>query len=395
MNVIQPSLGGYAVPIVNAGMQAMGMSVDDFKVPYAATVPLPRSRSGSRQSRRSRSRSNASSRSSRSSTNVKLKSDGTSATAKTIKKRKRGGKKKKTTIKQQLKKVRKLIPKQSHKLFRDFKTYCMLETVPNTVNVYAIDVFTKSDLDSYASTLTAVDSSATADYTTENTSLKMDRYFKLHCKNAVTGNVSISYCFYVCKETDAAGPLTRIKEELDDRGYANVQAPNNAEDANATRSERPPWLSLNGGIAEPSKEPFHAPIFGGASLNAAWRPWKKGVCSAVIGPGATMDLIWSQRGFTYKQEKLDQESDQARIKGYSVKLLIRLQGDLCHDQTNTRLVGYGLYQIDAEAQVQCKVTYPNPKGLNEVDYTNTLTNTNFTVPVAADNQISAVEIQDK
>lgn len=272
----------------------------------------------------------------------------------------------------------------------------MLETVPNTVNVYSIDVFTKGDLDSYASTLTSVDDNTTADYTTSNTSLKMDRYYKLHMKNGVTGNVQISYCFYVAKETDAAGPLTRIKEELDDRGYNNVPTPNPAETANATRSERPPWLSLNGGIAEPLKQPFHAPIFGGSSLNSAYRPWKKGVCTATIGPGATTDLVWSQRGFTYKQEKLDQESDQAKVKGYTVKLLIRLQGDLCHDQTNTRLVGYGLYQIDAEEQKQCKVTYPNPKGLNEVDYSNTLSNEpNFSVPVAADNQVSAIEIQDK
>ena len=78
----------------------------------------------------------------------------------------------------------------------------------------------------------------------------------------------------------------------------------------------------------------------------------------------------------------------------TVGVMISTMGDLGHDNVNVGLVGRVPYHLDCEEQRQCNIMYSNPKALREVDYTDTLTDVNFTDPVFADNQQSAIDNAD-
>lgn len=292
---------------------------------------------------------------------------------------------KKKSLRQQISQVRRLIPKKSHKLYRDFETL-VLPGVQNQRRIYDIACFTNSQLDTYATTLAPVDDSKVdIDYTATNSSLQYDLYYKLMLKNNMTANAVISYGFYVCKDDDNESPSSSIREELVDRGYT-VSAGTAETAATATASKIPRRI-----IFQPS-ESYHAPVFGAGALNRNWK-LLGGIKKAIIGPGDSTNLIFSKK-ITYKPEIKDQEGSFTYLSNYDIRLVIVTSGDIGHDQVNTSLIGRCAYQLDCEEQRQCNVTYANPKGLREVKYSDNLTDTGFTIPVHAANQASAIEIDD-
>lgn len=322
---------------------------------------------------------------------VALKIDGTTAGTAVLpnKKKRRTKKKKKFNAKKEIAKVRRLIPKTSTKTFRDFKTIVLQAISPNEHTIYDITCFNKGDYDGYAADLTKVDTNTVADYTTSNTSLKMSQYYKLMMKNNMTSNAELSYAFFICKDDDNESPIQSIREELTDRGYIGLPTVTSLTGATATSSEKPLRLVNGAGTT-----PYHIPVFGGGALRRNWRMVGH-VKSAVVGPGDTIDLVWARKNFTYKPEVLDQEASFSYISNYSVRLVISIKGSLGHDATNPDLVGRSGYQFDCEEQKQVMVRYSNPKGLHEVEYTDTLTNVNFTDPKHADNHASKVESDDR
>lgn len=321
----------------------------------------------------------------RSAPSVAVKVDGVSSGYERVgKSKKRKKKSKKFNAKKEIAAVKKLIPKKSYKHFRDFKTMVLSAYSPNSHSIYDIEVFSKGVLQGYAQNLTLVDSSGTADYDASNTSLKYNLYYKLMMKNNMTANNRIMYAFYICKDDDDESPIDCIREELVDRGYTGLASVTAKTAASSTASEIPRRMD-NG-----STTPFHIPIFGAALLHKKWRQVGK-VKQATIGPGDTLDIVWSRRNFTFKPEYLDQEGARTYLQNYDVRLVISVMGQLAHDSANTRLVGRSGFQYDCEEQKQCTVMYGNPKALNEVEYSDTLTNVNYTGPVHADNQVSAIE----
>lgn len=295
-------------------------------------------------------------------------------------------KRRKKSLATKIKEVKRLIPKKSTKLYRDFNTIC-LEGSQNQRRVYDIACFTNSDFETYAQNLTNVDSATTADYTTSNTSLKYDLYYKLMLKNNMTANCQIQYAFYVCKDDDNESPIDSVREELVDRGYTGLPIVTASAGPAATYSLLPKHIRFNPGS-------YHVPIFGAGALKRNWRIIG-GVKTATIGPGDTTNLIHSRK-LTYKPEIKDQEGVFTFLSNYDVRLVIVLNGDLGHDQNNTALVGRCAYQLDCEQQRQCSVMYGNPKGLREVAYSDDLVDgANFTIPVHADNKASQIETDDK
>lgn len=293
----------------------------------------------------------------------------------------------KKTVAQQLKQVRSLIPRQSKKTFRDFNTVVLLQGAFNRNTVHEISCFDKTILASYAANLTKVDAATVADYTAENVKLTYSLYFKFMMKNAVTANSKISYAFVRCKDDDDESPLECILEELVDRGYTGLPSIDSYVAATATASIKPTKLAFREGN-------HHVPVFSGAALRRNWK-FLTPVTTATLGPGDTLDIVWSDPKFIYDQEYIDQENGFSHIKGQDVKLLIAVQGDLAHDATNHHKVCRSDAQYDCEQQRQCTVTYPNPKGLNEVAYTDDLTTTGVTTPNHVDNTASAVETDGK
>lgn len=319
---------------------------------------------------------------------AKVRLDGTTGRVVTIKRKKpKRRKKKKFNAKKEINKLKKNMPKFSKKTFRDFKTMCLSFNQPNEHRIFNIKCFDKSTLENYVSNLTKVDDSTVADYSTENTSVRMDTFYKLMLKNNMTSNANFQYAFFLCKDDDNESPVDSIREELVDRGYTAIPGVSGISVATPTSSEIPERLSLG------EVHDYHVPAFTGGALNRNWKIQGK-VRKAVLGPGDGTDLIWSRSNYVYKQEEKDQENAFAHIKGMSLYLVISVHGDLAHDQTNFTLVGRGRCQLDCEEQLQTTVTYFNPKGLNEVKYTDNLTNTGFTIPVHADNMQSAMEIDD-
>lgn len=318
---------------------------------------------------------------------VRINIDGSSTRTALMKTKKRRQKKRKLSLKQEVAKMKKNQPKFSTKTFRDFKTICMSFSNPNEHRIFEIKCYDKNILEDYVKNLTLVDSSGVADYSTSNSSIKMSNFYKLMVKNNRTSNAQIAYAFYVCKDDDDESPCDSIREELIDRGYTGIPAVSGLFPATATASELPRRIVLG------STTPYHVPAFSGGALNRNWKIDGK-VKIAKIGPGDTLDLVWSRSDYLYKQEEKDQENTFDHIKGMSVYLVISVYGDLTHDQVNTGLVGRGRCQLDCEEQRQTICRYANPKGLREIDYTDTLTNVNFTIPVHADNMASAMEIDD-
>lgn len=292
---------------------------------------------------------------------------------------------KKKSLQQKVSEVRKLIPPKSKKTFRDFKTMVMDPSgTPNRQFVYSIDMVTPTQLETYLQNLTAVDTSATVDYSAANSSVDISLYYKLMVKNGSTGNATIKYCFYKCKDNSGSCPLDEMVDDLTERGYTapTVSA---STAAGATNSFVPKRADFRGTVN------FHSVNFTG---NAVDRHWEAigGVKTCVMQPGDECDIIHSCK-VRYKPEILDNNAF-TYLSGYSYVCMLSVHGDICHDQTNFLLVGRGLWHLDCEEQKQGTVTYANPKGLREISYSDTLTNTNFTVPVSADNQVSAIEIQD-
>jgi hypothetical protein len=315
---------------------------------------------------------------------VIVKVDGVSSGRKRVSRKSKRPAKKKKSLKKQVSEVRKLLPKVSRKTFRDFDMVEMATTGVNQRIIFDIDAFEKTYLSTYAANLTKVDDATTADYTQENTKIRMSLFYKLHCKNNMTANVDVSYCFFNCKDDDAEAVVDSMREEMLDRGYTGIATTDNRIPRSATAAIQPRQLVL-------TNSEYWAPTFGGGAVTRKWAQVGK-VKKVTLGPGDTIDMVYSKKNFTYNQEYLDQENIK-HLKGYSVRLVVVANGQLAHDAAddNKSVIGRGFFKLDCEQQRQATVVYSNPKGLNEVAYTDGYQLTNFTTPVHADNMQSAIE----
>lgn len=311
-----------------------------------------------------------------------VKVGGTTANTVKIYSKKRKARRKPSLAKK-VSKLTKLIPKQSKKTFRDFRFMQMRTTGNAQRRIYTVNVFTKGNYNTYLSNLTAVDSAGVADYEATNTSVKLDQFYRLKIKNNATANVDVKYCFYICKDDDNEDPAQSAREELIDRGYSMpLQSAEQA--ANPTQVYQPARYQLN------FDDPTRAPFFSGGAQERNWRKHGK-VMTITLGPGDTISPTFIRNNFTVKPEVIDQENAFAHISNYTVCLLVDVRGDLGHDIANKGVLGYSLFCLDCEEQRQVTIKYPNPKGLDEVVYTDTDTVTNLNTVTMADNFDSAME----
>jgi hypothetical protein len=252
-------------------------------------------------------------------------------------------------------------------------------------------MFGHPEFETYIQNLTKVDSDAVADYSTENTRVKMSLYYKLAIKNNATVNAEFRYAFYKCTDNDNEGILTDILEELGDRGYTNLPSVNARTNATATSSVLPARLVFD--ATNGTDNPYHIPVFGNRSVTRGWKQMG-GVQTVTLGPGDTMNIIWSKKNFTYDAENLDQEAF-THLKNAAFHLLIDLQGSLAHDDGNTCLIGRAGYQIDAEQCKIARINYANPKGLREVSYSQVYpTALNMDVAEQAQGDAAEMEVKD-
>lgn len=316
-----------------------------------------------------------------------VKKDGTSTGKRKVIVRKRR-KKKTKTLKQQVNLIKKSMPKHSVRTKRVFRTLVMSGlSAPNIRGAFYVPMYDKSDYTTTIEQLAVCDGVGPEDYTLQNTKVLFNQYYQLTAKNNSTGNTQIEYMIVMCKDDDNESPLQCAREELVKRGYLSLPTIIPETAATATTSVRPQRMLFTGGTNE-----FHVPVLGNAHLRRNWKPIG-GVKKAVIGPGDTFNITWSRKNFTFKKEVFDMEPLDF-VANHSCGIVIVARGELAHDQTNVNLVGYGGFHLDCEEKIITTVKYNNPKGLNDIDYEDTLTNVNFTVPVHGDNHASAIEIVD-
>jgi hypothetical protein len=299
----------------------------------------------------------------------------------TKKKKKRTKRKKKQSTRAMLKKLKSSLPKSSHKHKLDYQCIVM-PTSTNARTVFELPMVNTNTVEQLIDGLTAVDSTGNVNYTTSNTAVKINWFYKLMCKNNGTSNAKVRFAFYRCDDDDAESILDNVMEGLADRGYTGLPSVTSETAATATASLYPRRAIFG------STTPYHTPLFGIPEVKRKWKQLGK-VQTATIGPGATFDIIKSGK-FTYKPEIKDNEPF-TYIKGYDYAVIIEVSGDISHDNTNSRLIGRCGVQIDSEEYRKISATYSNPKGLNEIEYSDTLTDTNFTDPQFADTVASVVQ----
>lgn len=319
-----------------------------------------------------------------------IKTDGTSAgKTSTWQKAKTKGKRSKPSMKEQIAQVRKLIPKTSTKLFRDFKFIRMGNAAENERRIFNIRCFDKTIMDSYASRLSTQDTGGFSDYSTDaTTSLHMNQFFKLIMRVGITANVKVRWQFCICKVDSTVEPVADIKKDLETMGYDPSGTLQAKTDGSTTVSEQPAHLRLTGS----DEDPFHAPWYAGTEFSRHWETVGK-MHEAILGPGDQGQCVWSRNDFIYKQQTVDDSVANTELARYSVFLIIDVCGTIGHDNQEPNLVGYGQFKLDCEEQRQCLVKYANARGLREVEYAQDMAPTKVYDGniVAADNFNSAIE----
>lgn len=375
------SVAGRLDPLNQALSQSIRNVARNWLNSTLSSIPSVSSGVGSRRRARSSRSSTTTGRSRRRlGTSTVVNVDGTSTGTGKFKKKKKRRTKKKTSTRKLLSSLKKNLPKVSRKHYINYVTYFMSANVPNIRKIYEYDCKSAAAIDNHIKTLTACDSAANVDYTGSNTAVKYTWYWKLHIKNNATGNAFVRFAFYRCQDDDQEAVIDDMKEYVIDRGYSGTITRVNTTAAGATFSKQEKHLTLG------DDGPFHMPSFS-AHHSKKWKQLGK-VQTASIGPGDTFDVIKSGKGI-YKPEDLDNDGFSYKIG--DVHCIIDIRGELGHDDTNNNLVGYSPWHFDAEEQSKYTFVYSNPKGLNEVVYTDTITDTNFSSPVFADNVQSVVQ----
>jgi hypothetical protein len=324
---------------------------------------------------------NTTNNSKKTSTMVSVDGRSTKTATFTKKRKRKRGKKKKQSTREIVKRLKRNLPKMSKKHKLDYQCLVM-PTAKNNRTVFELPMVNGSTVEQLIDGLTAVDSTSTVDYTASNTSVKINWFYKLMCKNNGTSNAKIRFAFFKCVEDDNESILDNVIEGLGDRGYTGLPSVSAPQAATATESYYPRRCAFG------ATTPYHTPLFGIYETKRKWKQLGK-VQEATIGPGATFDVIKSG-AYTYKPEVLDNEVFTFH-KNFDYSVIIEISGDLAHDDTNTRLIGRAGAQIDCEEYRKITAMYANPKGLDEVEYTDTLTDTNFTTPNFADTVASAIQ----
>lgn len=317
-----------------------------------------------------------------------LRRGGVTKTITTRKKRKRKPKSRLQKLEKRVAKMKGATPKWSHKTFYEHRFLTMRSPgyEANRRGIFCVEALTTEALENVIQNLTQVDSSATADYSTENTSVKIDRYYKLKIAAGSDSNLYIKYAFFKAVDDDNETVLQGVREDLLDRGYtgvAGINPPLLPDRTTTTVSDR--RCHVPQAMYPGATTPYFFGVFGRSNVARKWKQLGK-VKSATIGPGDTFHCIHSDK-VTYKPEITDQEG-QTYHKNWDVQLIIEVSGALGHDSTSTGLVGFSSWQMDASENTKHTATYFNPKGLREIDYTDEVDNTNITTIITADNNVS-------
>lgn len=338
--------------------------------------------------------------------------DGTSYGSYKVPRARRKKRRAKEPLQRQLNKFKKSLPKSSMRWFRDFKTLCMFSGEPNTKVLWEIPVFSRTLLDKYAENLRSYETvTGTVDLTLgalPDTNLLMDLFYKLKLKNNMTSNCKVRYTFVMCADDDNETYRRNVIEDLTDLDYTQLPTDQGPIPAGSLNAEVPAGLIFS------DVGSYHAPVFGMANTKRKWKTLTP-LRSTVLGPGDTMSMQYARNKYNYRPKIIETENF-THIKNMTVHLLIECQGDIVHGGNpgdpladpvifpNNCEVGYGQFQLDAEQQNVGKITYANGKGLRDHVYTHTL-DTNALVtndaagvpqkPVHADNQQSAIEVDEK
>lgn len=304
--------------------------------------------------------------------------DGSSTGKRQVSKLKKRGGQKPRSLKKRIQALEKNKAPDSNYQFDECYPFKINNAQPNRGIMYRVDALSPTVIESFIDSLDGVDMTA------KNTTVLLNNiYMEAWLKNAKTGNVTLEYCWVTPKDNDGEDFLQDLAEDYADRGVTagTIGA---ASPATATASILPKYMLFN-------DEKLHFNKWSTNATNKAWHRTK--VERVTLGPGDTIQIVKKIPKISYKPEDQDQEPF-AYMRNYTYHLMIYCRPDLCHDETNVNLVGFGLFGLDGYMRTRMNAKVSDGLGLRAQEYNSTLTTTGLTVPVHVDNFASKVEIDD-
>lgn len=296
---------------------------------------------------------------------------------------KRSRKPKKKTLAARIERLEKDKGQDSQRYRLQNQVYKIPKNTLNTARIWTIRTHSVGDIE----TLIQNVGFASMNLDTQNTAVKIDlQSCTIEMKNAITGNVKLSYGFFKANDSTSVTPITAYKEAYQERtGAAPVNAESAATGATATATAFPNRLLLD---MEGGEHNHGLSLLGKHALYS-----QVGKLSTVtLGPGDVTTCYLKKKPYIYKPEINDQNPG-TYASGDIVFVCLMIPG-LAHDQTNTDKVGYGLCAMDIEKRKRFMVSVMDGTGLREVSESTSIDSVGYSTPVAVDNHVSAVEIFD-
>lgn len=325
-----------------------------------------------------------------------VKSDGVTYNTKVIKRSHGTGPIRGKSLKKRVLRLEKEAPKSSKKNIN----YCKLFKIPKTTNPNAVRmcefVFTDQAYWETIGQLNSMGGSSATDFTAEKTSITVKNgYCKMTMKNNCTTNAEVSLCWVACKDSTNNSVLTDYVQEGGFRGYTFTNTVSAEAGETAVTSAYPSNLVLDGAAGSYGAERNYPKDLAFRHVRSHWRNltgWMK----YIIGPGDTLTTNYKIPTFAYKPEAYDTPGSNTYIRGnYDIHLIVFIKGTLAHDDTNVNKVGFANPTLDCEARTLHTYVYSDGKGLKEVRYQNTINSTGLTAPTHADNNASAIELDNE
>lgn len=353
----------------------MGNAIYDAAKQYAATFLSEGVSSAKSKSESKSNGSKSTSKKSKPLGNDFISIDGTRK-RRTKSKRKRSKRKKKSLKKRIVALERNQVP-MSHYFYDLSVPVLVSDSAGNRARIYELDMLNSTIIEGVINNLDGVD------FTAVNSEMKLKNiWLNFFAKNNATSNMFVKYVFVRCIDDDSESYIENWREHIVDRGLTISSATTAHSAASATQAEFP--------LRQPllNAERFY-PIFNLPTNRKKYRQIGK-VQSFSLAPGDSINMSHSQKSMRYYPEHKDQEPF-TNVQG-DLKLILFVHGDLGHQNvSNTSLVGYSAFRLDAVRRTKFEVEWANEKALRIMEFETSLDNTNLTDVVHADNRASAIE----
>lgn len=301
--------------------------------------------------------------------------------------RSRRRKRKKTSLKKEVKALKKNLPKSSVRLYQLSQRVKFVPTNNALTGsspgagysrMFELPVFNAVQVREAIASWNGVDYRAT------NSAIKVQNiYIDVRGVNCFTANAEVEYFFVQCKDFTAIKYLDDVKDEMSDRGQALSNSVAGVGAPTSITSLYPIRLTLNPNERE-------TPITVGTNHQSAhWRPLSK-VKKVRVGPGDEVRMTLTPTDILYKDEVYDDNVNY--LRGIDIHLICHVKGAIAHADTHKDRITFFTAGMDGYHRTNFKLVISDGQGTHDYFYNKEYTTQETeTVPVQAEDKVSAVE----